>query len=264
MNKTQNLLGVAIIALGLILSLAYVALSQDFCKGNFDYDKDVDGTDASNFKSDFGRSSLLDPCPPDGPSPVAKTGRTGSVITGDDGDLERGLPWPMPRFTDNGNGTVTDNLTGLIWMKHANCFGVRNWNGALDDCDWLSSGYCELTDGSSSGDWRLPNRFELESLLDLDYLCIFYPPTTTTSSGSTTSTIPCHVAIPNTAGDGPLFDGDPFTNCRAYWYWSSTTTPHVDYNPYTNYAWAVDFAVGHVNYNSTSSSNYVWCVRGGQ
>ncbi len=46
MNNAKNLLVVAIIALGLILSLAYVALSQDFCKGNFDYDKDVDGTDA--------------------------------------------------------------------------------------------------------------------------------------------------------------------------------------------------------------------------
>ena len=259
MNKTQNLLGVAIIALCLILSLAYVALSQDFCKGNFDYDKDVDGTDASNFKSDFGRSSLLDPCPPDGPSPVAKTGRTGSVITGDDGDLERGLPWPMPRFTDNGNGTVTDNLTGLIWMKHANCFGVRTWNGALDDCDWLSSGYCGLSDGSSPGDWRLPNRFELESLLDLDYRCITYSPPTT----STTTTInpPSHVPIPNTAGDGPWSEGDPFTNLNIYWYWSSTS--FAEQSGTNRYAWTVEFMQGHVSYASDGVSNYVWCVRGG-
>ena len=33
-----------------------------FCKGNFDYDKDVDGTDAFVFKTDFGRSTFFSPC----------------------------------------------------------------------------------------------------------------------------------------------------------------------------------------------------------
>lgn len=50
---------------------------------------------------------------------VPKTGQTtcydanGSVIpcagTGQDGDIQAGVAWPDPRFTDNGNGTVTDN-----------------------------------------------------------------------------------------------------------------------------------------------------------
>ncbi|HOP46380.1 MAG TPA: DUF1566 domain-containing protein [Desulfobacteraceae bacterium] len=72
-----------------------------------------------------------------------------------------------PRFTDNGNGTVTDNMTGLIWMKNARCTefyfndttgkNQRNWNNALTAANNLSAGYCGLTDGSSSGDWRLPN-----------------------------------------------------------------------------------------------------------
>lgn len=35
----------------------------DYCEGNFDYDRDVDGFDASRFKQDFGRSALLQPCP---------------------------------------------------------------------------------------------------------------------------------------------------------------------------------------------------------
>ena len=30
---------------------------------------------------------------------------------------------PSPRFTDNNDGTVTDNLTGLVWLKNANLFG---------------------------------------------------------------------------------------------------------------------------------------------
>lgn len=43
------------------------------CKGNFDFDKDVDGTDAALFKKHFGRSAFKDPCPSDGPAPVEKT-----------------------------------------------------------------------------------------------------------------------------------------------------------------------------------------------
>jgi len=61
----------------------------------------------------------------DEPAPVPKTGQTTSYATGDDGDLEKGVAWPDPRFMDNGNGTVTDNLTGLIWLKNANCFGAE-------------------------------------------------------------------------------------------------------------------------------------------
>src|SRR6184192_2353013 len=41
-----------------------------------------------------------------------------------DSYLRRGVLWPDPRFTDNGNGSVKDNLTGLIWLKNSNCFGA--------------------------------------------------------------------------------------------------------------------------------------------
>ncbi|UCE55232.1 MAG: hypothetical protein JSV31_07260 [Desulfobacterales bacterium] len=54
-------------------------------------------------------------------APVAKTGQTDSYADCDDGDLEKGIVWPVPRFTDNEDGTVTDNLTGLVWLKNANC-----------------------------------------------------------------------------------------------------------------------------------------------
>ncbi len=33
----------------------------------------------------------------------------------------KGIAWPAPRFTDNMNGTVVDNLTGLVWLKNADC-----------------------------------------------------------------------------------------------------------------------------------------------
>jgi hypothetical protein len=56
--------------------------------------------------------------------PVVKTGLTKSYHTHDDGDLKKGVAWPTPRFTKNNNDTVTDNLTGLIWLKNANCAGA--------------------------------------------------------------------------------------------------------------------------------------------
>jgi hypothetical protein len=92
------------------------------------------------------------------PAPVEKTGQTTSYATGDDGDLERGVAWPNPRFTNNGDGTVTDNLTGLIWLQDANCFGLKNWDNTLSACNGLANGQCGLTDGSNAGDWKLPNR----------------------------------------------------------------------------------------------------------
>jgi hypothetical protein len=82
---------------------------------------------------------------------------------GQDGDLQLGEPWPDPRFTDNGDGTVTDNLTGLIWTKEPGHF--RAWTSALNYANNLSLG--SESCGTSYTDWRMPNRFELESLLDL-------------------------------------------------------------------------------------------------
>ena len=99
-------------------------------------------------------------------APVPKTGQTTSYGTRDDGALQKGVAWPTPRFTDNGNGTVTDNLTGLIWTKNANAFGQRTWAEALSDANGLASGSAGLTDGSKAGDWRLPNVRELQSLVD--------------------------------------------------------------------------------------------------
>ena len=112
----------------------------------------MDGSDAFTFKEDFGRSLLKNPCPPDGSAPVPKTGQTTSYTLGDDGDLEKGVPWPNPRFTDNEDGTVTDNLTGLLWLKNANCFGSTTWSQAVSYCNGLASGSCGLTDDSDAGD----------------------------------------------------------------------------------------------------------------
>lgn len=58
------------------------------------------------------------PCP-ECEAHVPKTGQTSSDAPGDDGYYEIGVSWPVPRFNDHGDGTVTDNMTGLMWTKNA-------------------------------------------------------------------------------------------------------------------------------------------------
>jgi len=60
----KRLIIVLAVAAVFMFSLAVSAvMAQDYCEGNFDNDLDQDGSDAFVFKADFGRSSLLDPCP---------------------------------------------------------------------------------------------------------------------------------------------------------------------------------------------------------
>ena len=60
-------------------------------------------------------------------------------------------------FTDNRDGTVTDNVTGLIWQQEDDNIS-RPWEEALTYCNGLTL--------ASHGDWRLPNIKELESITD--------------------------------------------------------------------------------------------------
>ncbi|MFX0201171.1 MAG: DUF1566 domain-containing protein [Candidatus Hodarchaeota archaeon] len=131
----------------------------------------------------------LEQLAPGGLVPVAKTGQTTSYAAGDDGDLEKGVAWPVLRFTDHGDGTLTDNLTGLMWTKDANMYGGRTWAEALSDCEGCTAG--------GYSDWRLPNVRELRSLIDYGQ----YNP-----------------ALPA---------GHPFSNVRWSSYWSSTTLANM-------------------------------------
>ncbi len=81
-------------------------------------------------------------------------------------------PIPDNRLIDNEDGTVTDNLTQLVWLKNANFFGMLDWKGAaiavkdLKEGDRGSGSDFILSDGSSAGDWRLPTMKELCTLID--------------------------------------------------------------------------------------------------
>ena len=173
------------------------------------------------------------------PAPIPQTGQTTSYGAGDDGALKAGVAWPNPRFTDNDNGTVTDNLTGLIWLKNANCtdtVGGKSpssglpWVDAITWSNAMASGKCGLTDGSTAGQWRLPTRRELKSLVNRQQ-----------------------------ANNATWLIGQGFTSVQSNHYWSSSTNAYS-----TTSAWSVYMNVGNVDYPYKTVSYYVWPVRGGQ
>ena len=167
-------------------------------------------------------------------APVPKTGQTlcydtaGAVIdcegTGQDGEYLTGVASPDPRFTDNGDGSVTDNLTHLIWTKDANMPGEpKAWQDALAYCEELSLGAC-------GDNWRLPNKNELHRLL---------------SYGTVQPALP---------------SGHPFTNVHSDYYWSSTSI--IDSTDFA-WALDLGFGHVRFHTPKTDLF-YVWCVCGGQ
>lgn len=99
---------------------------------------------------------------------LPKTGQNVSYATGDDGDLQMGIDWPVPRFTNHGNGTITDSLTGLMWTQNANLPGAnKNWQEALDYVSAMNTGEHE---NFGYADWRMPSIVEIESLINAGQL----------------------------------------------------------------------------------------------
>jgi hypothetical protein len=84
---------------------------------------------------------------------------------GDDGAIQAGAPLPFPRWIDKGDGTVVDTVTGLVWLKQADCIH-QTWSAAIAAVSALGSGQCGLSDGSQAGGWHMPSRTELQSLSD--------------------------------------------------------------------------------------------------
>lgn len=162
--------------------------------------------------------------------------------TGQDGEIQAGVPWPNPRFADNDDGTMTDNLTGLVWTSNANIMPTRDpgWDteGTADDgavtwqhaLDYVAKLNAEGYLGYS--DWRLPNVNELESLIN-------------TNEGDSDDWL-------RTQG---------FTNVSTSYYWPSTS---CTFNPVA--VWHVFISIGNMYDRSKSDSYncYVWPVRGGQ
>jgi hypothetical protein len=149
--------------------------------------------------------------------------------SGDDGDLELGETYrEWPRFLDNGNGTVTDRLTGLTWLRNANMYGEVPWPAAVQLATQLASGAPGLNDGSKAGDWRLPNVNEMESLLDLDN------------------------------SFGPALPADaPFINLETTNYWTSSSVALAP-----ALGWFVALAVGPPVFDLKMNGMRMWPVKG--
>ena len=166
------------------------------------------------------------------PAAVWKTGQTVSRAAGDDGDLQRGEAWPAPRFTSNGDGTVTDNLTGLMWLNDPNCLGNITWQEGLDkvvDLNTNPGSYSSCGGYATTyNDWRLPNRKELYSLT---YFALYSP------------------AFP----EGHPFVNPPSIDC----FWSSTTVASGSTEAWSNNMSYGGVAPRHKSYNSNA-----WPVRG--
>ena len=180
---------------------------------------------------------------------IPRTGQTTSYVRGDDTSANKGVTWPGLRFIDNKDGTATDRLTGLVWMKNAGCFAPSNWSAALNSANLLASGQCGLTDGSTAGQWRMPNVNELESLVD--------------------------ISQSNPAVSG----GSPFTNiAMANAYWSSSSYMAASPFNFANLggapssAMAIRFTDGRwvngtdalpYSNDKVASVNSLWAVRSG-
>jgi len=170
--------------------------------------------------------------------------------TGDSADGATGVNFPNPRFTVNAACTVTDNLTGRMWLKDANLAntvipkydpdgtgdGRVQWSNAAALVTALNAGTAPFA-GKNCGhtDWRLPNLRELQSLIHYGY---FNP------------------ALSNTLGTGQWTAGNPFDNVQSSYYWSATT-----YAGAPAFAWHVYLFGGTVGYGGKSNTYYVLPVR---
>jgi hypothetical protein len=133
----------------------------------------------------------------------------------------RGNPnYGINQFVDNGNGTISDHATGLVWSQADSGSGM-NWADALS--------YCEGLTAAGYDDWRLPNTKELQSIVDYS------------RSPATT----------NSAAIDPIFNISSITSEAGEtdypFYWSGTT--HADSNGRGAFAAYVSFgrALGYMN-----------------
>jgi hypothetical protein len=179
------------------------------------------------------------------------------IAVEDDGTLRVGSGL---RFIDNGDGTITDLNTFLVWEKKVAGDSVAN-PGNLHDADntyiwsddfnliqptlwdWLDALNAEGGTGfAGHDDWRIPNAKELLSVIDYEQsspaVAIEWDSAGCAACGDVTDTA-C-----SCTGSGD--------------YWSSTTRVAN-----TAQAWAVGFQNGDIVQRSKTSSNRVRAVRGG-
>lgn len=141
---------------------------------------------------------------------------------------------PQSDYTDHGNGTVTHAKTGLMWKRCSEATSEM-WTGSMcygspETYTWANA-LSKAKDSSFAGhsDWRVPNKKELESIIET---CGWNPAINATRLSASSS---------------------------LYSYWTATSfAPNVDS------AWTVDLSDGGIGAYSKTSTQYVRLVRGGQ
>ena len=154
--------------------------------------------------------------------PAGVSGRMGNYVR-----AVRGDTYGVNDFSDNGDGTVTDRATGLMWQQ-ADSSSALDWENAL--------AYADKSTLAGYDDWRLPNVKELQSIVDYAH---------SPSAG-------------DAADVGPAIDTDYFevteipSGMTDYspdygYYWSGTSAYFGGDSPEYYYAWYVAFgtAVGN-------------------
>jgi hypothetical protein len=193
------------------------------------------------------------------------TGQTTSYGTGDDGDVKAGTG---KRYVDNGDGTITDLNTGLMWEKKDdnNAGGIHDYDNLYTWCEDIDAtpGVCDnagnpfdgtvvtdflytLNDIGGGGascfagycDWRLPNVSELQSILNYGSSAPAVHDAFNTACGSTCTVATCSCTkIDN--------------------HWSAST-----YHAAPTLAWYVKFGDGSVDSDYKYLTAWVRAVRGG-
>jgi hypothetical protein len=184
-------------------------------------------------------------------APLLRTGQTTAYGTGSDGDLQKGV---ARAYTDNGDGTITDNTTGLMWEKKDRSGGIHDvdnsytWSGTSYGGTNIMDGTITTTflaalnagDGfAGHTDWRIPNQNELLSLVNYENVNPSVDAAFNTSCAASCTLLTCSCT-------------------KSSYYWSSTT-----YRGFPDFAWGAGFYDGYDYANVKSDYSYVRAVRGG-
>ena len=172
---------------------------------------------------------------------IPETGETQSIVTGDDADTLSGKSWPDQRFTDRHDGTIIDQVTGLMWLKDADCATESTsgattpfWNDTFQFINNLNSGasniHCDAYVKAYT-DWRSPNVNEISSLM---------------RAGLSSKTISNWLNIPdNNSG------GFSQTNLVANPIWTSTTSAED-----SDKAWIANLETGGIELANKINTNF--------
>jgi len=138
---------------------------------------------------------------------------------------------PDDSFSVHADGTVTDNRTGLMWMR---CSLGQEWNGKTCTGQAIILPWAAALKEAAKhvyaghGDWRLPNKNELESIVE--GRCV-----------------------------APAINDKIFPATPAAYYWSSSPYAGVSHG-----AWSIDFGYGSVNASVKSGKINLRLVRDGE